>query len=114
MMIYEQDGDDAKELAPTDVEAADVEPPVSEEEFAEEVRELVASSAPRVFALVEEYGERVDGRIIAWGMASTMRMSTLRWSASAVACGGATRRRSARSGRIRGAGRSAWCGPAPR
>lgn len=41
----------------------------SEEEFAQEVRELVADEAPRVFALVEEYGERVDGWIVAWGMA---------------------------------------------
>ncbi len=40
----------------------------SEEEFAEEVRGLVADEAPQVFALVEEYGERVDGRIVAWGM----------------------------------------------
>ncbi|MGH3822609.1 MAG: hypothetical protein ACRDRA_07180 [Pseudonocardiaceae bacterium] len=45
------------------------EPLCSEEEFAQEVRELVADEAPRVFALVEEYGERVDGRIVAWGMA---------------------------------------------
>ncbi|MGH3924912.1 MAG: hypothetical protein ACRDTT_18965, partial [Pseudonocardiaceae bacterium] len=47
----------------------DLEPLCSEEEFAQEVRELVADEAPQVFALVEEYGERVDGRIVAWGMA---------------------------------------------
>ena len=41
----------------------------TEEEFAQEVAELVADEAPRVFALVQEYGERVDGRVIAWGMA---------------------------------------------
>ncbi len=41
----------------------------TEEEFAQEVAELVADEAPRVFALVEEHGERVDGRVIAWGMA---------------------------------------------
>lgn len=45
------------------------EEPVSEEEFAEEVRELVAEDAPRVFALVEEYGERDDARVYAWGIA---------------------------------------------
>lgn len=45
----------------------DEEPLCSEEEFAQEVRELVADEAPQVFALVEEYGERVDGRIVAWG-----------------------------------------------
>lgn len=41
----------------------------SEEEFAQEVRELVAQEAPQLFALVEEYGERVDGRIVGWGIA---------------------------------------------
>ncbi|MGH3844775.1 MAG: hypothetical protein ACRDS0_25545 [Pseudonocardiaceae bacterium] len=46
----------------------DLEPLCSEEEFAEEVRGLVADEAPQVFALVEECGERVDGRIVAWGM----------------------------------------------
>jgi hypothetical protein len=45
------------------------EEPVSEEEFAEEVRELVAEEAPRVFALVEEHGERDNARIYAWGIA---------------------------------------------
>lgn len=47
----------------------DLEPLCSEEEFAEEVRGLVADEAPQVFALVEEYGERLSGRIAAWGMA---------------------------------------------
>ena len=41
----------------------------TEEEFAQEVAELVAEWAPRVFALVQEHGERVDGWVIAWGMA---------------------------------------------
>lgn len=41
----------------------------TEEEFAREVAELVADEAPRLFALVQEYGERVDGWVIAWGMA---------------------------------------------
>jgi hypothetical protein len=31
--------------------------------------ELVADEAPRLFAVVQEYGERVDGRTAAWGMA---------------------------------------------
>ena len=29
---------------------------------------MVAAHAPQVFAIVQEYGERVDGRIAAWGM----------------------------------------------
>jgi hypothetical protein len=30
---------------------------------------MVADEAPRLFAVVQEYGERVDARIAAWGMA---------------------------------------------
>ncbi|MGW1682051.1 hypothetical protein [Saccharopolyspora sp. NPDC002376] len=30
---------------------------------------IVADEAPRLFAIVQEYGERVDGRIAAWGLA---------------------------------------------
>ncbi len=40
-----------------------------EPEFAAIVESTVADEAPRVFAIVQEYGERVDGRIAAWGMA---------------------------------------------
>ncbi len=69
MTIQEHDGDNATELEAKELDAADLEPLGTEEEFAEGVRELVASSAPRVFALVEEYGERVDGWVIFWGMA---------------------------------------------
>jgi hypothetical protein len=46
------------------------EPPLWDEaEFATELEGLVADFAPRLFALVEEAGVRVDGRIVAWGMA---------------------------------------------
>ncbi|MGH3718564.1 MAG: hypothetical protein ACRDRI_06920 [Pseudonocardiaceae bacterium] len=45
------------------------EPPLCDEaEFAAEVEGLVADDAPRLFALVEEAGVRVDARIVAWGM----------------------------------------------
>jgi hypothetical protein len=37
----------------------------SEAEFAELVTELVADIAPRLFAVVEECGERADGWIVA-------------------------------------------------
>lgn len=30
---------------------------------------MVANNAPRLFAVIEEYGERVDATIAAWGMA---------------------------------------------
>lgn len=45
-------------------------PPVgSREEFTAIVDSIVADSAPRVFAIVHEYGDRVDGRIVGRGMA---------------------------------------------
>ncbi|MGH3695490.1 MAG: hypothetical protein ACRDRX_16140 [Pseudonocardiaceae bacterium] len=61
-------------LAQTDHDPAEVGPdtlaPLCDEaEFAELVKELVADEAPRLFAVVQEYGERVDGRIAAWGIA---------------------------------------------
>lgn len=31
--------------------------------------DLVASERPRLFTLCEEYGDRADGRVFAWGMA---------------------------------------------
>lgn len=44
-------------------------PLCGEEEFAAELAAMVGDEAPRLFAVVQEYGERVDGRIAAWGMA---------------------------------------------
>jgi hypothetical protein len=38
------------------------------ETFAASLAGMVADFAPRVFAVVQEYGDRVDGRIAAWGM----------------------------------------------
>jgi hypothetical protein len=40
-----------------------------EREFAAILEQMVADEAPRLFAVVQEYGDRVDGRIAAWGMA---------------------------------------------
>ncbi|WP_285507197.1 hypothetical protein [Actinokineospora sp. NBRC 105648] len=41
-------------------------PPMGgEAEFAAMVADLVATEVPRVFAVVQEYGERVDARIVA-------------------------------------------------
>lgn len=45
------------------------EPLCGEAEFTELVDEMVADEAPRLFAVVQVYGERVEGRIAAWGMA---------------------------------------------
>ena len=45
------------------------EPLGDELQFAEILDGMVADFAPRVFAVVQVYGERVDARIAAWGMA---------------------------------------------
>jgi hypothetical protein len=37
--------------------------------FARILEEMVADNAPRLFAIVQEYGVRVDARIAGWGMA---------------------------------------------
>lgn len=51
------------------VNPATLAPLCGQAEFDEEVDELVAEEAPRVFAVVQEYGTRADARIAAWGMA---------------------------------------------
>lgn len=40
-----------------------------EDEFAELMRDMVDIEAPRLFAVVQVRGERIDCRIAAWGMA---------------------------------------------
>jgi hypothetical protein len=55
--------------AQVEPEADPLTPLWDEAEFAQEVAELVAAEAPRLFAVVQEYGERLDGRIAAWGLA---------------------------------------------
>jgi hypothetical protein len=59
-----QDGSDS---SPTAI----AEPPCSEEEFAQEIRELVAEEAPRVFALVEEHASGSTAGSSAGGSPST-------------------------------------------
>ncbi|WDZ84439.1 hypothetical protein [Micromonospora cathayae] len=39
------------------------------EEFHQMLVDLVTEYAPRRFAICEEYGDRVDGAVFAWGMA---------------------------------------------
>ncbi|MGH2886650.1 MAG: hypothetical protein ACRDPA_28825, partial [Solirubrobacteraceae bacterium] len=75
--LYRQSRDAAMEAtmlvqpdhAPAQVDPDTLTPLYGEAEFAELIAELVAEEAPRLFAVVQEYGERVDGRIAAWGMA---------------------------------------------
>lgn len=45
---------------PSKVNPADLTPLCDEAEFAQEIAELVAEQAPRLFAVVQEYGERAD------------------------------------------------------
>ena len=47
----------------------DLAPIGTEEEFATLLSEIVAEERPRLFSLCEEYGDRVDGWILAWGLA---------------------------------------------
>jgi hypothetical protein len=41
----------------------------SEEEFAKIMRLVAEEHAPRLFAIVEEYGEQEDGRVAGYGLA---------------------------------------------
>ncbi len=45
------------------------QPLCGEQEFIELINEMVADQAPRLFAVVQEHGERVDARVAAWGLA---------------------------------------------
>lgn len=45
------------------------EPLADEPQFTEILAGMVADFAPRMFAVMQVYGERVDARIAAWGMA---------------------------------------------
>ncbi|HEX6351366.1 hypothetical protein [Actinophytocola sp.] len=44
-------------------------PACDEPEFAALLETMVADEAPRLFAVIQEYGERVDAVIAAWGVA---------------------------------------------
>ncbi|MGH3777247.1 MAG: hypothetical protein ACRDRR_16210 [Pseudonocardiaceae bacterium] len=67
-MAQRHDGDDRLDETPRE-DISTLIPLCDEAEFTELLAEMVADEAPRVFAVVQEYGERVDGRIAAWGMA---------------------------------------------
>jgi len=44
-------------------------PLCSREEYERLLAGMVGEFAPRLFAVIQEYGDRVDGRIAAWGLA---------------------------------------------
>lgn len=53
----------------TEQSIADKLPDSDDADFNTAVAEMVADQAPRVFAVVLEYGEQVEAEIAAWGMA---------------------------------------------
>lgn len=63
------DSDQAGTPAFEEDDPATVAPLCEAAEFAELVQELVAAEAPRLFAVVQEIGTRVDVRVAAWGLA---------------------------------------------
>ncbi|MGQ0837244.1 hypothetical protein [Actinokineospora sp.] len=65
-------GDDQREPHPLAALIPDPtgKPPLCDEpRFAEILARMVADAAPRMFAVVQEYGDRYDARIAAWGLA---------------------------------------------
>lgn len=60
------DLDPADKLVPDPVH---ISAPCDEARFTSILEQLVADDAPRVFAVVQEYGTRLDAWIAAWGMA---------------------------------------------
>ncbi|TQM82271.1 hypothetical protein FHX81_4670 [Saccharothrix saharensis] len=46
-----------------------LKPLCDETEFAALLETMVVTSAPRVFAVVQEFGERLDGWVAGWGFA---------------------------------------------
>jgi hypothetical protein len=57
------------QLAEPVPDPAGMRPFGTKQEFEEAVAGMVADSAPRLFAVVQEYGTRVDARIAGWGLA---------------------------------------------
>lgn len=50
------------------VDPSGMPPLCGEDEFADLIHDMVAESTPRLFAIVQEYGERVDAHVAAWGL----------------------------------------------
>lgn len=63
------EGDQHEAEPAEDVDPSGLSPLCDEARFAELVDGMVTANAPRLFAVVQECGERVDARIAAWGLA---------------------------------------------
>ena len=65
------------------------EPPLgTREEFQAELHALARDYAPRRFAICEEYGDRVDGWVEAWGMAFAGQILAYQEQTGAITIGG--------------------------
>lgn len=65
---------------PTTTEASsepELLPPLGHNEYATLLAEVVAESMPRLFAVVEEVGDREDGWVAAWGLSFEDRAEVL-------------------------------------
>ncbi|MFD8590076.1 hypothetical protein ACFV1B_11115 [Streptomyces sp. NPDC059637] len=82
------------------------------EEFKALLEDLVEDTAPRLFALVEEEGDRADGWVLGWGMAFEDRATVLRADGRAVhhhRSAESAHRFFSRFGKVH----LMWCPPAP-
>lgn len=87
--------------------------PWTKEEFAGVMHQLAVSEAPRLFAIVEEYGETEDARVAGYGLAYADRAEA--WKAASGSVRRVRRAPGSSSSSARGRpGRSArtWCGSA--
>jgi hypothetical protein len=63
---------------PSDLDDPSGLPPLCGElEFSVLVTEMALAQAPRLFAVVQEYGERVDARVAGWGLAFDDRVDVI-------------------------------------
>lgn len=62
---------------PNSDDRAALTPICGEGEFDELVDEMVADEAPRMFAVVQTYDERVDGWVAGWGLAFEDRVEVI-------------------------------------
>jgi len=56
---------------------ADLAPICDEQEFTEILESIVADYAPGVFAVAQVYGDRSDGRVVAWGITFDDRVEVI-------------------------------------
>lgn len=91
--------DDEEDSRVEYVDLVELSPIGDEEVFTAEINKMVAADAPRVFALCEEIGQRVDACTVAWGLCFQDGHTELVYglhdsrSRTTVVCGSAQRAR---------------------